>query len=810
MRWPALHAPRRLSTRIVGLSLGLLLLVQAAGFAATYASIGRNARQALAAELEVGERVWRRLLQQKGDALLEGARVLASDYGFRSALGAEGDTDTLASALDNVGERIGASVTAWVDATQHVRAVQDKDRLLDDPAAIGRIVGQIAGTGTGTGTSAHGQHAGPRDRQVVMLQGRPMQFVAVPVKAPLLLGWVVMGFHIDQGLVDDMRALSGLQVALLAGPPGRQQVLASSLAGLDRQAAAAAGATADSLHLAGETMVLRRVPLDGAGAGTAQVLLLRSVDEALARYSQLSLLLGGITLLGVLVFAAGSIVTASRVTTPLRTLVRASVRLGGGDYASPVGETTRRDEVGDLARAFDTMRGNLASNEQQIRQLAYWDRLTGLPNRAQFRDAVATAIAQASDGSARGADLPAQRLAVVMLDLDRFKHVNDVLGYAFGDRLLQAVAARLQRQAVREGDVVARLSGDEFALLLPGSNGEQALAVCARIAVAFEEALTLDDHTVDLAAGFGVACWPDHAADADTLMSRAEIAMYGAKRKTESALLYDPRIDAGSAQTLSLLSELRQAVERQQLRLFLQPKIELATGRLLGAEALVRWQHPARGLVPPMAFIPFAEQTGFVRQLTQWIFEETARQWPVLRALGLQRVSVNLSTRDLLDQDLLAKLQALLQRHGAPAAAFCLEITESAIMDEPQRALAMLNGLSSAGFKLSIDDFGTGYSSLAYLKKLPVDELKIDKSFVLAMADDADDAKIVRSTIELAHNLGLTVVAEGVETADILEQLRGLQCDEAQGYFISKPVPAAELPAFAAKWTATRLSPQAH
>jgi len=241
-------------------------------------------------------------------------------------------------------------------------------------------------------------------------------------------------------------------------------------------------------------------------------------------------------------------------------------------------------------------------------------------------------------------------------------------------------------------------------------------------------------------------------------------------------------------------------VERQQLRLFLQPKIELASGRLLGAEALVRWQHPTRGLVPPMAFIPFAEQTGFVRQLTQWIFNEAARQWPLLRAVGLQRVSVNLSTRDLLDQDLLAKLQAVLQRHGAPAAAFCLEITESAIMDEPQRALAMLNGLSNAGFKLSIDDFGTGYSSLAYLKKLPVDELKIDKSFVLAMASDADDAKIVRSTIELAHNLGLTVVAEGVETADILQQLRGLQCDEAQGYFISRPMPACDMPAFAARW----------
>jgi EAL domain-containing protein (putative c-di-GMP-specific phosphodiesterase class I) len=208
--------------------------------------------------------------------------------------------------------------------------------------------------------------------------------------------------------------------------------------------------------------------------------------------------------------------------------------------------------------------------------------------------------------------------------------------------------------------------------------------------------------------------------------------------------------------------------------------------------------------VPPMAFIPFAEQTGFVRQLTQWVFDETARQWPVLRALGIERISVNLSTRDLLDQELLNKLQARLAEHGAPASAFCLEITESAIMDEPQRALAMLNALSLAGFKLSIDDFGTGYSSLAYLKKLPVDELKIDKSFVMAMEADEDDAKIVRSTIDLAHNLGLTVVAEGVENAPVLERLRELRCDEAQGYFMSKPLPAAELPGFIVRWQAQR------
>ena len=249
-----------------------------------------------------------------------------------------------------------------------------------------------------------------------------------------------------------------------------------------------------------------------------------------------------------------------------------------------------------------------------------------------------------------------------------------------------------------------------------------------------------------MGAGIGMACAPLHANDADTLLSRAEVAMYAAKRRTAGPLMYDASIDAASSQTLSLLSELRHAVEHRELRLYLQPKLALDSGSVVGAEALVRWLHPQRGLVPPMEFIPFAEQTGFIRTLTIWVFEEAARTWLELHGNGgALTLSVNLSTRDLLDQDLPGKFEALLIKHQVPAEGFCLEITESAIMDDPQRALGVLHRLSALGFRLSIDDFGTGYSSLAYLKKLPVDELKIDKSFVMNMETDLEDAKIVRS-----------------------------------------------------------------
>jgi EAL domain-containing protein (putative c-di-GMP-specific phosphodiesterase class I) len=280
------------------------------------------------------------------------------------------------------------------------------------------------------------------------------------------------------------------------------------------------------------------------------------------------------------------------------------------------------------------------------------------------------------------------------------------------------------------------------------------------------------------------------------------VAMYSAKEKATHALCYDPSIDASSAQTLTLLSELRQAIAANELRLFLQPKIDLATRQIIGAEALVRWQHPTRGMVPPIDFIPFAEDTGFVRQLTLWIFEETARQWPVLSALGLQRVSVNLSTRDLLDPELPLRFDAILRRQGVPATAFCLEITESAIMSEPKRSLAMLDTLAAAGFKLSIDDYGEGQTSLSYLKRLPVHELKIDQIFIRRIDQDVKDAKIVRSTIGLAHSLGFRVVAEGVESAAVLDLLQSLDCDEAQGFHMSRPVPAQELPALISAWMA--------
>ncbi len=778
-----------LSSRIAALSMLLLLLMQTAVFSVVRISIDQSARRQVAQELVVGERVWRRLLDQNAQKLSQGANLLAADFGFRSAVNT-GDIDTIRSALENNGARIGATVTVLMDTNLALRAVGEGQ----DAAALAPMLRQLVAP----------LSRDPQGSQIALIGRLPYQFVMVPMRAPVLVGWVLMGFPISQKLLDDMRAISEMHLALYSQPSGENaMVVVTTLPTEALQSLQAIPGDVQELPVSGDRLIARTVKLDaGAGVGgNVHTVLLRSVNDVVAPFRQAQVALAWITVLGVVLFGVGSVIAARRVTTPLRSLVSATHRLGLGQYDAKMEHMDRHDEIGGLAKAFDAMRINIGAQQAEIRKLAYWDRLTGLPNRARFHDAVQREI----DIQGAVTEMGRGNVSVVMLDIDRFKHVNDVLGYSFGDLLLIAVAKRLTQQDLRAGDMVARLGGDEFAVLLTQSDAQSAVAVAQRIAKSFELPLEFEDQTVDLSASIGIACWPIHASDADTLLSRAEVAMYAAKAKTTVMQLYDPALDSSSSQTLSLLSQLRHAVDHGELRLFLQPKIALGDSTVVAAEALVRWQHPQRGLVPPLEFIPFAEQTGFVRQLTMWIFEEAAGLCFALQACHPPvRIAINLSTRDLLDLDFPSRLEVILAKHKLPAGAFCLEITESAIMDDPQRAQGTLNRLSELGFKLSIDDFGTGYSSLAYLKRLPVDELKIDKSFVINMEKDEDDAKIVRSTIDLAHNLGLSVVAEGVENGLIWRKLKDLTCDEAQGYFMSKPLPANDFLPWCAGWRSDR------
>ncbi len=434
-----------------------------------------------------------------------------------------------------------------------------------------------------------------------------------------------------------------------------------------------------------------------------------------------------------------------------------------------------------LAFVARTDRKTIAALEYQ----AMHDLLTGLPNRTLLRDRLQQALLSSHRDR--------RPVSLLVIDLDRFKDVNDAFGHHYGDVLLKETGERFLG-VLRESDTIARLGGDEFAVLLPGADGEAARELAGRIVTALEQPFLLEGHRLDVQASVGIAVYPEHGSDADTLLRRADIAMYAAKQSSTGSAVYAFEQDNNSADRIALAGELRDSLNRDELVLHYQPQVEYGSGRVTGVEALVRWRHDGLGLVPPDGFIPLAEQTGLIRPLGTWVLNEALRQVSLWRHMGLEiPVAVNLSMRNLHDPDLPEIIERLLARWQVPSELLRLEITESSLMVDPPRAMAILNRIRAAGVHFAIDDFGTGYSSLAYLKRLPVDEIKIDKSFVQQMAGDENDAAIVRSTIGLGHDLGLRVVAEGVEDRAAWNLLGELGCDSAQGYYVGRPMVGKEI-----------------
>jgi diguanylate cyclase (GGDEF)-like protein len=420
---------------------------------------------------------------------------------------------------------------------------------------------------------------------------------------------------------------------------------------------------------------------------------------------------------------------------------------------------------------------------------ALHDPLTELPNRLLFADRIEQAIVQSERYGTRA--------AVLMMDLDRFKEVNDSLGHRAGDELLKEVAERL-RGATRASDTAARLGGDEFGLLFPDLvEGDNVLTMIDRIRAAFEQPIFVHDLPLAIEASIGIAVYPEHGTSAELLIQRADMAMYSAKRDSAPFHFYDDEADDHDPNRLTLVAELRGAMEEHELVLHYQPKAALADGAVTSVEALLRWQHPTRGLIFPNAFIPVAQETGLIRPLTLYVIDEALRQCRTWHEEGLElAISVNLSTRNLLDREFPNQVAALLNRWNVEPRLLQLEMTESAMLANPTRTTAVLRELSELGLKLSIDDFGTGYSSLAYLRELPIDEIKIDRSFVTEMSTIDNDLAIVQCTIDLGRNLGLDVVAEGVETYEVWAKLNELGCKSAQGYYLSRPVPPDQLSAW--------------
>ena len=440
-----------------------------------------------------------------------------------------------------------------------------------------------------------------------------------------------------------------------------------------------------------------------------------------------------------------------------------------------------KDELLMLEERFKLLANEIKNETEALEYQASHDPLTDLPNRKMLNERLQSALLRSQTTN--------KPLVLIISDLNHFKEINDTLGHHIGDVVLQQAAERLYN-TVRKSDTVARLGGDEFSILLPDTSLEEATMVAENITEIFKIPFVAEGHNLNVGISIGLAESPTHGNDVNILVQRADVAMYDAKRGKHCCAVYDPEQDTHNISKLELMSELRASIDSHQIEIHYQAKYNIKTGEPVGAEALLRWQHPDRGYIPPDEIIPLAEQTGLIRPLTTLVLEKAIRQCAAWHREGLQlSISINISVQCLLDDTLTSILRTLLAKYKLPAQYCILELTESDIMTDPIRAKNILLEIDTIGAHISIDDFGTGYSSLAYLKQLPVSEIKIDRSFVMEMDSDENDKVIVKTIIDLAHNLDLTVVAEGVETEESFAILKTLHCDIAQGYLLGRPVP---------------------
>ncbi len=450
-------------------------------------------------------------------------------------------------------------------------------------------------------------------------------------------------------------------------------------------------------------------------------------------------------------------------------------------------------KLSEMRRSLRQTNKDLSSALVTIQQLASHDSLTGLPNRAMFSESLQHALAQGERHD--------RSLAVFFLDLDRFKNINDTLGHEFGDQVLKEAAARLAR-TVRNSDIVARLGGDEFVLLVEEFGPASVLTeIAQKLLVAMSQPAVIDTHEISLSASVGICTYPDEGRDAQTLLTNADIAMYRAKAQGgNSFCFYSAEMNSHSLERLALEAALRRALERDELRVYYQPKIDVASGRMTGVEALLRWQHPELGMLPPDKFIPIAEETGLIVPIGLWVIRTVCERSKAWQAQGMDSfsVAVNLSARQFRQERLVSDLDEILRSTATPAGFLDLEITESMIMQDPEQAARQMDALRRMGVRLAIDDFGTGYSSLAYLKRFPINSLKIDRAFVRNLPHDNDDLAITRAIIAMAHSLRLNVIAEGVEHRTQLDQLRIEGCDEFQGFLCRPPMSEHDLMQFIA------------
>lgn len=774
---------KSLKQQITVIFLTLILAIQLAGLIPIELSIDKNAHTAAEKDLRVGESVFLNILEHNTESLKLGAKILAADYGFRDAI-ASNDNDTILSALSNHQARIHADIAIfYAPNSKHLilsgNLTQDDARVVTD-----KLIQEYA--------------ADQNKLDFEIFNGSPYQLVAVPIKAPLTIGWIVMGFEINNEIASQLHKLSNLEVTFIQKSTNSDWTAAATTLSLSEVNSLLANLIKNDhtalkkmeMEIEGNLYDSRILPLQ-QNKQQLMAVLQRSLSDSTAQYMSLKISLFVLIIIGLVIFTLVTVYISKLITQPITALSESAKAFEQGNYDQQI-TTDRQDEIGDLSRAFGAMRNAIVLREQKVTRLAFWDEVTGLPNRAAFMKQLDEAI-QASKQSGVA-------LTVIVLNIDRFKQINKILGRTFGDTLLKRVGMNLQLSVRKTTDMIARLGADEFAILLTRTDLTEALLVANKLLKTFEIPQHIFDQRLDVTAGVGIASYHDDISD-EQLLHNAETALQESKSKRVGLVVYEPALDQDADENLILATELKEAVQNNQLQLYLQPKINIATKQGYAAEALIRWQHPEKGMIYPDQFIPFAEQTGLIQKITLWMINEACRVITEMQWQGIKLViAVNISARDLIDPDLPEKIAELLNKHQTSVDALTLEITESSMMDDPVRAEVTLHKLAHMGLNIAIDDFGTGYSSLAYLKRLPVHALKIDKSFVMNMEHDENDAVIVRSTIDLGHNLNLKVVAEGIENSVAWDMLAAMGCDDGQGYFMGKPMPVKDYATWLRQW----------
>jgi len=699
--------------------------------------------------LAIGGNVIEEYLRTRGEQLRASVEVLASDFGLKQAA-ATSDAITIRSVLDNHSLRVGADLGLLLDLDGNVVAQTTGEFTTRPVSNYRRLVRDPGGTDAVQSTLLVGDDT--------------FQTFSVPLKAPVQIGWVVLGFQIDDAVIESMSALTGLDVSITTSSPP-------------------VSGTVYTVSESGTEWLRLSVPFAGS-SGDVNVVLQRSMQEAMLPYAtaRSGLIIFGIVLL-VLVAVAAAYVSGS-IARPVRVLTDAAGRMISGNYDTAV-DVSSDDEFAELANSFNAMRTAISDRAKRISHQALHDPVTDLPNRPNISKCLKSAISRARESNAG--------VSVLSIRLQRMNSIASTLGYGAADEVITLAAKHMQVN-LNEGEMLGHVGTYEFVLIIPDSDPNNALASADRIASILGAGVTLGRTNITLHPQIGIAGYPQHGGDAAELLRNASIARSEAETRQEHVVVYETGRQEHYVRQLRIVNDLRGALLSDQIFLEFQPKISLPDGEYCGAEALVRWIHPEFGYLPPDDFIPAAEEAGTIVHLTRHVLARSIRYCREWQDKGIASgVSVNLSARDLQDEYLPYFILQELKEQEIPAHRITLEITENTVMENINHAVSVLECLRDIGVKISIDDFGTGHSSLAQLKNIPLHELKIDKSFIMNMLEDEQNAAIVFTTIELAHHMDLDVVAEGVEDEDTLRRLSDAGCEQAQGYFLSKPISSEKL-----------------